>query len=83
MNFSPDSITLIVGLVLLAGTSVFGFLVRKAFGDLTEGLKEVSTKLDALNSSLHLSSTEIAVLRTRVDRMEAEHMQIFRDAAAR
>lgn len=80
MNFPADSMTLVVGLVLLAGISVTGFLARKAFGDLTDGLKEIRTemgaKLDTLAASLHSNNTEVAVLRTRVDRLESELLRL-------
>lgn len=76
MNYSPDSTTLIVGLVLMAGISISGFLARKAFSDLTEGLKDVSQKLDLLTASLHANNVEVAVLRSRVDRLESERLQL-------
>lgn len=79
MNYSPDSTTLIVGLVLLAGISISGFLARKAFTDLADGLKGVDHKLDLLTTNLHANSTEVAVLRSRVDRIEAELTQVRAD----
>lgn len=82
MNFPTDSATLIVGLALMAGISITGFFARRAFSDLDEGLKnlrtEMGSKLDTLVASLSTNNTEIAVLRTRVDRLEYEVRQALR-----
>lgn len=75
-NYSTETLSLIVGILMMGGLSMFGFLARKAFGDLADGLKElrteVSTKLDSLVTGMHQTTLETAVLRARIDRMESE-----------
>ena len=78
-----DTVSLVLSTLVLGGLSAFGFLVRRAFSDLTEGMKELRiealassaatvAKIDTLAASLHSNNTEVAVLRARVDRLESE-----------
>ena len=79
MPFAPDSISLLLGIVLLGGLSTFGFLARKAFGDLTDGLKMANAKLDGLAVALQTASVEVAVMRMRLEHLENEASQFRMD----
>lgn len=76
MILPPEIQSFVLAAVVTAAMSTFGFLVKRAFGDLAEGLKElkmeVGGKLDLLASSLNQNNTEVAVLQARVERLENE-----------
>jgi len=68
----PEAQAWVVGVLVAGVLSVFGFLVRRAFGDIAEGLSEVRESLDALKSQLAAHDTHRATLELRVSAVERE-----------
>jgi chromosome segregation ATPase len=68
----PEAQAWVVGVLVAGVLSVFGFLVRRAFGDVTDGLSEVRECLDELKKQLAAHDTHRATLELRVGAVERE-----------
>lgn len=68
--FPADTVSLVIGFILVAFAGIFGFLVKKAFSDLTEGVHGLGSKIDVLQQTLNKNTTDTAVLTARIESLE-------------
>lgn len=72
MSFPADTATFLLSLIALAVVGVIGALTKKAFTDLTDGVKNLGAKIDTVQLTIAGQNTAIALLAHRVEQLEKQ-----------
>ena len=81
MSLPPEVVAFLVGLIVLFFTGVFGFLVKKAFNDLAEGVKNLGQKIDTLQLTVAGQNTAIALLNAAHSELTRRVVELERAAS--
>lgn len=79
MPIPQDTATFLLSIFALLLVSVVGYLTKRAFTDLTEGVRGLGGKIDTVQATIAGQNTLIAVLTHRVEQLEKQLPWVHRE----